>query len=134
MTVAPARSAQTDRYVHDRLPPDDQWPQLVYNLPELQFPPQLNLVARLLDEAVHTRGWGSRPLLRSDDRLLTYAQALDEVNRMAHLLIDELGLEPGNRTAARRQLHQHGPGLARSGQSRAGGRGHHVVAARQRVG
>ena len=101
MTVAPARSAQTDRYVHDRLPPDDQWPQLVYNLPELQFPPQLNLVARLLDEAVHTRGWGSRPLLRSDDRLLTYAQALDEVNRMAHLLIDELGLEPGNRVLLR---------------------------------
>ena len=101
MTVAPARSAQTDRYVHDRLPPDDQWPQLVYNLPELQFPPQLNLVTRLLDDAVHTRGWGSRPLLRSDDRLLTYAQALDEVNRMAHLLIDELGLEPGNRVLLR---------------------------------
>ena len=101
MTVAPARSAQTDRYVHDRLPPDDQWPQLVYNLPELQFPPQLNLVTRLLDDAVHTRGWGSRPLMRSDDRLLTYAQALDEVNRMAHLLIDELGLEPGNRVLLR---------------------------------
>ena len=101
MTVAPARSAQTDRYVHDRLPPDDQWPQLVYNLPELQFPPQVNLVVRLLDDAVHTRGWGSRPLMRSDDRLLTYAQALDEVNRMAQVLVHDLGLEPGNRVLLR---------------------------------
>ncbi len=101
MTVAPARSAQTDRYVHDRLPPDDQWPQLVYNLPELQFPPQVNLVERLLDGAVHTRGWGSHPLMRSDDRLLTYAQALDEVNRIAHVLVHDLRLEPGNRVLLR---------------------------------
>lgn len=101
MNVAPARSAQTDRYVHDRLPPADQWPQLVYNLPELQFPPQVNLVERLLDNAVHTRGWGDRPLLRSDDRLLTYAQALDEVNRMAHVLVHDLALAPGNRVLLR---------------------------------
>ncbi len=101
MNQPPARSAQTDRFVHDRMPPPDAWPQLVYNLPELQFPPQLNLVQRLLDDAVHTRGWGDRPLFRSDLRLLTYAQALREVERIAHLLTHELRLQPGNRVLLR---------------------------------
>ncbi len=101
MTLPPARSAQTDRFVHDRMPPPDTWPQLVYNLPELQFPPQLNLVQRLLDDAVHIRGWGDRPLFRSDQHLLTYAQALREVERISHLLTHELRLEPGNRVLLR---------------------------------
>ncbi len=101
MNQPPARSAQTDRFVHDRMPPPDTWPQLVYNLPELQFPPQLNLVQRLLDDAVHIRGWGDRPLFRSDQRLLTYAQALREVERIAHLLNHELRLQPGNRVLLR---------------------------------
>ncbi len=101
MNMPPVRSAQTDRFVHDRMPPPDAWPQLVYNLPELQFPPQVNLVQRLLDGAVHTRGWGDRPLFRSDQRLLTYAQALREVERIAHLLAHEFRLQPGNRVLLR---------------------------------
>ena len=36
--------AQSDRFVHDHLPPRAQWPQLRYDLPELQLPAQLNLV------------------------------------------------------------------------------------------
>ena len=35
------RSAQTDRFVHDRLPPRAQWPELRHDLPELQFPDQV---------------------------------------------------------------------------------------------
>lgn len=101
MSVAPARSAQTDRYVHDRLPPLDQWPQLVYDLPELQFPPQLNLVQRLLDDAVAHKGWGNYPLLRSDERTLTYQQTLDAVDRLAHVLTRHYGLQPGNRVLLR---------------------------------
>ena len=101
MSVAPARSAQTDRFVHDRLPPQEQWPQLVYDLPELQFPPQINLAGRLLDDAVDHKGWGSNALLRSDEHTLTYAQALDEVNRIARVLVHDLGLVPGNRVLLR---------------------------------
>ncbi len=101
MTLAPGKSAQIDRYVHDRLPPPERWPQLIYDLPELQFPPQVNLVARLLDDAVHQRGWGARVLFRDDRRTLTYAQALDEVNRLAHVLIHRHGLVPGNRVLLR---------------------------------
>ena len=96
-----APSAQTDRFVHDRLPPRDQWPDLRYDLPELQLPDQLNLVARLLDDAVERRGWGDRPMLRSPQLILTYAEARDRVNRIAGYLTHELKLEPGNRVLLR---------------------------------
>ena len=49
-------SAQTDRFVHDRLPSKEQLPQLRFDLPELQFPKQLNLVEELLDKAVSGKG------------------------------------------------------------------------------
>ena len=38
-------SAQTDRFVHDRLPPPEQCAQMRYELPELRIPDQANLVA-----------------------------------------------------------------------------------------
>ncbi len=95
-----APSAQTDRFVHDRLPPRDQWPDLRYDRPELQIPDAANLVATLLGGA-HARGWGERPLLRSPTRTLSYAQAEAEVNRIAGVLTGELGLVPGNRVLLR---------------------------------
>lgn len=99
--MEPATSAQTDRFVHDRLPPPEQWPQLVFDLPELQFPPRLNITRRLLDDAVAHKGWGGNPMLRSDERTLTYAQAQGEVDRIAHVLTSDLGLVPGNRVLLR---------------------------------
>jgi 2-aminobenzoate-CoA ligase len=97
---AGAPSAQTDRFVHDRLPPRDQWPDLRYDRPELQIPDAANLVATLLGGA-RARGWGERPLLRSPTRTLSYAQAEAEVNRIAGVLTGELGLVPGNRVLLR---------------------------------
>ena len=93
-------SAQTDRFVHDRLPPRAQWPELRYDLPELRIPDQANLVATLLHGAA-TRGWADRPLLRSPTRTLSYAQAAAEVNRMAQVLVRDLQLQPGNRVLLR---------------------------------
>ncbi len=57
----PPISAQTDRFVHDRLPPPTQWPRLHYDLPELQLPDRLNLVQELLDRAVEGKGWEGGP-------------------------------------------------------------------------
>ena len=96
----PAASAQADRFVHDRLPPREAWPQLRYDLPELQFGPQVNAVAELLDRAGE-KGWGDRPLLRSPAGTLTYAQARDQVDRCCRVLVDDLGLVPGNRVLLR---------------------------------
>lgn len=97
---APIASAQTDRFVHDRLPPREQWPQLRYDRPELQLPPQVNLVAELLDRAPE-KGWGDRPMLRSPAGTLTYAQARAQVDRLCRVLVDDLGLVPGNRVLLR---------------------------------
>jgi 2-aminobenzoate-CoA ligase len=93
-------SAQIDRFVHDHLPPRAQWPELRHDLPELQLPPQVNLVQALFDRAEEA-GHSARPLLRSDERSLSYAQARAEVNRIANLLTGELGLVPGNRVLLR---------------------------------
>ena len=93
-------SAQTDRFVHDRLPPRAQWPEFRYDLPELQIPDQVNLVQRLLDGAAD-KGWADRPMLRSPSVSFTYAQARERVDRIAHYLVNELKLVPGNRVLLR---------------------------------
>ncbi|MBX3609368.1 MAG: AMP-binding protein [Hydrogenophaga sp.] len=94
-------SAQTDRFVHDRLPPRDQWPELRYDTPELQaIPEQVNLVQALFDRAF-VNGHADRPFLRSDARTLTYAQARESVNRIVGVLVNERGLVPGNRVLLR---------------------------------
>jgi 2-aminobenzoate-CoA ligase len=93
-------SAQTDRFVHDRLPPADQLPIFRYDLPELQLPDRLNLVEELLDKAAE-RGFADRPMLRSPGRTLSYAESALEVNRIAQVLTEDLGLVPGNRVLLR---------------------------------
>ncbi|MFN3494137.1 MAG: AMP-binding protein [Hydrogenophaga sp.] len=93
-------SAQTDRFIHDRLPPLEHWPDLRYTLPELQLPDSLNLVQTLFDRAF-ANGHGNRPLFRSDERTLTYAEALANVQRMGEVLTQDLKLMPGNRVLLR---------------------------------
>jgi 2-aminobenzoate-CoA ligase len=97
---APISSAQVDRFVHDRLPPRSQWPALHYDLPELQLPPQVNLVAELLDRAGE-KGWGDRPMVASPRRTLSYEQARQQVDRTCRLLVEDLGMVPGHRVLLR---------------------------------
>mgnify|MGYP000471025028 CR=1 FL=1 len=100
MTRSAHNTAQLDRFVHDRLPPPEQWPQLRYDLPELQLPDQLNLVQVLFDQAA-ANGHSQRLFLRSSHVTFTYAQAHERVNRIAHVLTHDLGLVPGNRVLLR---------------------------------
>ncbi|MBX3656798.1 MAG: benzoate-CoA ligase family protein [Ramlibacter sp.] len=93
-------SAHTDPFVHDRLPPRAQWPEMRYDLPELRQPDSLNLVHELLDRAAE-RGFGDRPMLRSAKVVFTYAQVQERVNRIAQLLTEDHGLVPGNRVLLR---------------------------------
>jgi len=93
-------SVQTDRFVHDRLPPPDQWPQMRYELPELQIPAQANLVDVLFERA-DKRGLSDRPFLRSDKIILSYADAHERVKRIAQVLTEDLQLVPGNRVLLR---------------------------------
>ena len=94
-------SAQTDRFVHDRLPPPEQWPTLDYSrLPDLCIAPQSNLVETLFARAFKA-GHADRPMLRSDSVTLSYAEALDQINRIAQVLTQDFKLVPGNRVLLR---------------------------------
>ena len=96
-----APSAQTDRFVHERLPAAADMPLLRFDLlPELQLPEQINLVHELLDRAAD-KGWAERPMLRSPGLVLTYAQAAQRVSAIHQVLVQDLGLEPGNRVLLR---------------------------------
>ena len=93
-------STQIDRFVHDRMPPTEDMPQLIFELPELQFPHQFNAVVELLDRNV-AKGNGNRVLLRDARQSLTYAQVLDRVNQQARTLTEDMGLVSGNRVLLR---------------------------------
>jgi 2-aminobenzoate-CoA ligase len=93
-------SAHIDRFVSERLPPAGLHPQMLRDLPELTFPDQLNLVRELLDRA-DEKGWGDRPLLRSPRITLSYRDARERVDRIAQVLVHDLGLVPGNRVLLR---------------------------------
>jgi 2-aminobenzoate-CoA ligase len=93
-------SAHIDRFVIDRLPPASRQPQMLRDLPELQFADQLNLVQELLDRA-DEKGWGDQPMLRSPRITLSYREARERVDRIAQVLVHDLGLVPGNRVLLR---------------------------------
>jgi 2-aminobenzoate-CoA ligase len=89
-----------DPFAADHLPPRALWPQFVYDLPELQYPARLNCAAALLDGAV-ARGWGGRVAIRAPGVAWTYAELLAHADRIAHVLVEDLRLVPGNRVLLR---------------------------------
>ncbi len=94
-------TAHVDTFARDHLPPADQWPELLFDLPDLRFPERLNCATELLDRAVE-RGWGTRPaVLASGGLRWTYAELLAQANRIARVLVEDLGLVPGNRVLLR---------------------------------
>ena len=93
-------SAHVDTFANDNLPPRDQWPDLIFTLPELQYPERMNCIVELLDTKVQ-QGYGDRPAIFSADGVLTYAQMQVQVDKVAHVLTHDMGLVPGNRVLLR---------------------------------
>jgi len=97
-------SAHSDTFAREHLPPPEQWPELRFDLPELQYPARLNCVAELLDAAL-ARGAGERIAVRGEQGgeaiCWTYAQLLEKVDRIAHVLRGPMGLAAGNRVLLR---------------------------------
>jgi len=93
-------SAHLDTFARDNLPPKSEWPELLFELPELHYPARLNCATELLDKPV-TRGHGHRVALRSADGECTYTQLFTQANRLANVLVREMGLKPGNRVLLR---------------------------------
>ena len=93
-------SAHVDTFARDHMPPMDQQPEFLFELPELQFPAQLNCATELLDSAV-ARGFGPRVCIRADGLQWSYADLLERANRVAEVLVSEMGLQTGNRVLLR---------------------------------
>ena len=93
-------SAHVDTFCRDRLPPIEQWPEFLFELPELNYPDRLNCARVLLDDSVERWGADRRCLLTPTERW-TYGELQRQVNRIAQVLTGDLGLVPGNRVLLR---------------------------------
>ena len=93
-------TAHLDTFARDNLPPRAQWPDFLFELPELKYPERMNCVVELLDRSL-AAGRGNRPCLISPAESLTYAQLAERVNRIANVLTRTLGIVPGHRVLLR---------------------------------
>ncbi|GGS15565.1 AMP-dependent synthetase [Streptomyces aureoverticillatus] len=94
-------TGHVDTFARDHLPPREQWPALVRDRPELHYPARLNCGTELLDKSAERYG-ADRPAFRGGDGTVwAYGRLQDHVDRIAHVLTDELGVVPGNRVLLR---------------------------------
>jgi len=89
-------SAHIDRFVLEHLPPADQQPELVFDLPELNYPERLNAGVELLRRAIEAAG-PDAPALIDHDHAFSWSRVDAISGRMARVLVEEMGLVPGNR-------------------------------------
>ncbi len=94
------RSAHVDTFARDHLPPMRTWPEFTFTLPELRYPERLNAATALLDHTIERYGPDRRALL-SDTGTWTYGDLLARSHQLAHVLVDDLGVRPGNRVLLR---------------------------------
>jgi 2-aminobenzoate-CoA ligase len=93
-------SAHVDDFTRRNLPPADQWPTLLLDRPEFQYPEYLNAAVELTDRIVE-KGLGDRVALIGNGRQRTYKELADWSNRLAHALVENYGVKPGNRVLIR---------------------------------
>ena len=91
-------TAHTDTFTRDNLPPRDQWPDFL--LDGFDYPEYLNVGVELTDAMV-AKGHGDRTALIGNGRRRTYKELSDWTNRLAHALVDDLKVKPGNRVLIR---------------------------------
>jgi 2-aminobenzoate-CoA ligase len=92
------KTAHTDTFARDNLPPPEQWPDLP--LDRFDYPEQLNAAVELTDRMVE-RGFGDQVALIGNGRRRTYKELSDWTNRIAHALVEDYGVKPGNRVLVR---------------------------------
>ncbi|GGD00983.1 AMP-binding protein [Undibacterium terreum] len=92
-------SAHLDTFAADHLPPPELWPEMIFPVPELQYPERLNCATELLEQNAELHG--DKPAIVTYQETWTYAFLLEQVNRIAHVLKEEMGLVPGNRVLLR---------------------------------
>ena len=93
-------SGHVDTFARDNLPPREQWPDFLLDRPEFQYPDWLNAGVELSDRLVE-QGFGDHIALIGNGRVRTYKELSDWTNRLAHALVEDFGVKPGNRVLVR---------------------------------
>ena len=91
-------SAHEDSFARDNLPAEDTWPDLM--LDGFNYSDKLNAGVELTDAMV-AKGFGDHTALIGNGRQRTYKELTDWTNRLANVLVDEIGVRPGNRVLIR---------------------------------
>ena len=91
-------SGHADSFTRDNLPPPDQWPEFL--LDGFDYPEWMNAGYELTDGMV-ARGFGDHTALIGNGRQRTYKELTDWTNRIAHVLVEDYGIQPGNRILVR---------------------------------
>ncbi len=97
-TIPLGPTGHSDTFTRDSLPPADQWPEL--QLGAFDYPDWLNAAVELTDRMVD-RGFGDHTALIGNGRARTYKELTDWSNRIAHALVEDYGVKPGNRVLIR---------------------------------
>jgi 2-aminobenzoate-CoA ligase len=92
------RTAHVDTFARDRLPPRELWPAM--DASALGYPPRLNAAVELVTCAVR-EGRGERTAVVSPTERLTYRELDERSNRIARVLVEDLGVVPGGRVLLR---------------------------------
>ncbi|MDO8984735.1 AMP-binding protein [Cypionkella sp.] len=91
-------TGHSDTFTRDRLPPADQQPEFL--LEGFDYPEYLNAAVELTDRMVE-KGFGDHTALIGNGRQRTYKELTDWSNRLAHVLVEDYGIKPGNRVLIR---------------------------------
>ncbi|MBB4566313.1 AMP-binding protein [Rhizobium leucaenae] len=91
-------TGHADTFTRDNLPPAGEWPELL--LDGFDYPEWLNAGVELSDRMVE-RGFGDHVALIGNGRRRTYKELADWTNRIAHALVENFGIKPGNRVLIR---------------------------------
>ena len=93
-------TSHKDRFCFNGLPDHSLWPEFIFDLVELQYAEKLSAAVELLDKTV-SAGHGNRPAIIDGKIVWTYTQLLHQANRIANLLVGDLGMQTGNRVLLR---------------------------------
>ncbi len=95
------RSGHVDSFARDNLPPRSLWPDLIFDRTTgLIYPDRLNAATEFVDKWV-AQGHGDRAAIRAPGGTWSYAELKDKVDRIARVLVEDMGLVPGNRVLLR---------------------------------
>ncbi|RYI15421.1 MAG: 2-aminobenzoate-CoA ligase, partial [Acetobacteraceae bacterium] len=91
-------TGHSDTFTRDRLPALEDWPEI--RLAGFDYPEWLNVGVELTDAMV-AKGFGDNTALIGNGRSRTYKELTDWSNRIAHALVEDYGVRPGNRVLIR---------------------------------